>query len=96
MNITSSDYTYPLSHGQRALWFLYQLAPKSAAYNTALTLRIRSTLDVQVLQNTFQALINRHPCLRTTFTTLEGEPFQKVHQYNIINGVRVKFWGHNT
>ena len=24
---------YPLSHGQRALWFLYRLAPESAAYN---------------------------------------------------------------
>ena len=85
MNITSSDYTYPLSHGQQALWFLYQLAPKSAAYNTALTLRIRSTLDVQALQNTFQALINRHPCLRTTFTTREGEPLQKVHQYHTVD-----------
>ncbi len=77
---THDNQTYPLSHGQKALWFLYQLAPASAAYNMGLTLRICSTLDVPCLQNTFQALINHHPCLRTTFTTSDGELLQKVHQ----------------
>jgi len=75
---------YPLSHGQQALWFLYQLAPESVAYNIGFSLRIRSIIDVPALQNTFQALINRHPCLRTTFTLNDGEPFQKVHQYQIV------------
>jgi amino acid adenylation domain-containing protein len=79
-----SDELYSLSHGQQALWFLYHRAPESVAYNIALTLRIRSLLSVTALQNTFQALSNRHPCLRTTFTLSEGKPFQKVHQYQPI------------
>ena len=78
---THDNQIYPLSHGQKALWFLYQLAPESVAYNIGITLLIRSTLDVPALQNTFQALINHHPCLRTTFTTSDSEPLQKVHQY---------------
>jgi amino acid adenylation domain-containing protein len=81
---THDEEVYPLSYGQRALWFLYQLTPENAAYNTALTLRIRSALDIHALQNTFQALINRHPCLRTTFSMNDGEPLQKVHQYQTI------------
>jgi len=35
---------YPLSYGQQALWFLYQMAPESVAYNIFITVRIRSTL----------------------------------------------------
>jgi amino acid adenylation domain-containing protein/thioester reductase-like protein len=80
-----ADTVYPLSHGQQALWFLYQLAPDSVAYNIALTLRIRSTLSLSALQNTFQTLINRHPCLRTTLTTQEGKTLQEVHQYQTVH-----------
>lgn len=29
---------YPLSYSQQALWFIYQEAPESAAYNMALPL----------------------------------------------------------
>jgi hypothetical protein len=39
-----------LSYGQQALWFLYQSAPDSAAYNTAFTVRICSSVDVQALR----------------------------------------------
>ncbi len=71
--------TYSLSHNQRALWFLYQLAPNSAAYNVANTVHIRSYVDVLALRRAFHALIDRHPMLRTTFTTKNGEPVQKIH-----------------
>jgi amino acid adenylation domain-containing protein len=73
--------SYPLTHGQQGLWFLYQLAPKSAAYNIAFTTRIGSHLNIPALQRAFQALITRHPTLRTTFSQRDGEPFQQVHPY---------------
>lgn len=72
---------HPLSYGQQALWFLYQNAPKSPAYNTAFPVRIHSQVDVPVLQNAFQMLCLRHPCLRTTWTMREGQPIQVVHGY---------------
>ena len=40
---------YPLSHGQKALWFLNQEAKESAAYNIAASLRICSPLDVAAM-----------------------------------------------
>jgi len=68
----------PLSHGQRALWFLQQLAPESTAYNIARAVRITSRIEVDLLRRSFQDLVDRHPALRTTFAAVEGEPFQQV------------------
>ena len=39
------DGTCALSYGQRALWFLYQLAPESAAYNMLYIARLRNDVD---------------------------------------------------
>jgi amino acid adenylation domain-containing protein len=71
---------FPLSYGQRALWFLHQLDPNSPAYNLMYAGRIRSTLDLPALRRTFQILVDRHPSLRTTYTTRDGEPIQQVHE----------------
>ena len=70
--------TYPLSYGQRALWFVHQTAPESAAYNIARVIRIAAGLDVDALRLAFQALVNRHPCLRTIVLETAGEPVQQV------------------
>ncbi|WP_341529474.1 amino acid adenylation domain-containing protein [Nostoc sp. UHCC 0302] len=72
---------YPLSEGQKSLWFLYQLAPDSAAYNVAFTFRIRSYIDVFAWRQALQTLINRHPMLRVNFRQQDGEPVQQVHRY---------------
>lgn len=58
---------------------MYQSAPQSAAFNDALTARIRSSVDVPALQRAFQTLAARHAVLRTTFPILNGEPVQAVH-----------------
>ncbi len=72
---------HPLSYNQRALWFLHQLAPESAAYNIASLVRIKSDLNVSALRRSFQALVDRHESLRTTFGVTEaGEPLQRVHE----------------
>src|ERR1043166_2030230 len=69
---------YPLSYGQRALWFVHQTAPESAAYNIARVIRIANGVDVDALRLAFQALVNRHPCLRTIVLETAGEPVQQV------------------
>ena len=70
----------PLSHGQQALWYLYQLAPESTAYNIARAARIAGDLDVAVLKKAFQTLAQRHSCLRTTFFEAPEGPIQRVHE----------------
>ncbi len=75
----NENYSYPLSHGQHALWFLQQTSPESAAYNIASALRIRGDLNRQVLQQVFRRLLDRHHSLRTSFAAINGEPLQTVH-----------------
>jgi len=70
---------HPLTVGQRALWYLQQLAPASAAYGVHAAIRIESALDHGALRRAAQALVDRHHSLRTTFHSHGGEPFQRIH-----------------
>jgi len=71
---------YPLSYGQRALWFLWQLAPLSHTYNVAFAIRIGSVVDITAMHKAFELLRVRHPILCTNYPKLESEPIQKVNQ----------------
>ena len=72
---------HPVSQGQKALWFLYCLTPDSAAYNIAAAVRVKGDLDKAALRDAFQALVDRHASLRTTFFQINGEPFQRIHEH---------------
>ncbi len=69
---------FPLSRAQLSLWFLHALAPESPAYNVPNAVRVHGALDAESLLGALQALVERHPVLRTTFVTVEGEPVQRV------------------
>jgi len=66
----------PLSYGQQALWFVYQLAPTSPAYNFLYAARIRSALAVSGFLKACQILVQRHPTLRTRIVLQNGKPMQ--------------------
>lgn len=74
-----SVVSHAASHGQRALWFLHQSNPESAAYNLVLSASVRSPIDLPALRRSFQALVDRHPALRTTFREEQDSLFQRVH-----------------
>ncbi|MGA9768569.1 MAG: amino acid adenylation domain-containing protein, partial [Blastocatellia bacterium] len=81
--ITGSDdegLVFPLSQGQRSLWFLQQLAPTSAAYNIVNLVRLNGELDVAALHQAFQSLTDRHGALRTSFTDSDSGPLQLSHK----------------
>jgi amino acid adenylation domain-containing protein len=71
----------PLSAGQEALWFSDRLAPLAAAYNLAAAARVEGGLDPAALGRALEALADRHPALRTTFSLRSGEPRQIVHRH---------------
>jgi amino acid adenylation domain-containing protein len=66
------------SHGQRSLWFLQHLAPQGGAYNIAAAARVRTPIDAGALERAFQALVDRHAALRTTFPAIDGAPCRRV------------------
>ncbi len=71
--------TSHLSYNQKSLWFMYQLAPESSAYNVFFAVRIRNA-DISALQEAFHTLILRHPVLRTVYAMREGEPVQEIRE----------------
>ena len=70
---------YPLSFGQRAMWFVYQLDPESSAYNVSDSVRFRGPLDLTSLRAALQRLHDRHSQLRVTFHMVDGAPVQRIH-----------------
>lgn len=72
---------HELSYGQRSMWFMHRLAPDSAAYTVAYAGRITGGLDVPALERAAQALVDRHPMLRTTYTERDGQPVALVHAH---------------
>ena len=76
---------YPLSDNQQGIWFLCQFAPESSIYNVSFAARIRAALDIPAFRRAFQALVDRHPSLRTTFAVHSGKPFQQIHEHRTVH-----------
>ncbi len=70
-----------LSYAQQRMWFLWQLEPHSAAYNLPSAVRLLGTLDRDALQRSFQALVQRHESLRSTFVQHGDVAFQQVAEH---------------
>jgi amino acid adenylation domain-containing protein len=68
----------PLSYAQQRLWFLEQLGLSGHAYNLLDLIRLRGRLSVAALARSLQEIIRRHEILRTTFTSVAGQPFQVI------------------
>jgi amino acid adenylation domain-containing protein len=69
---------FPLSFAQQRLWVVHQMDPESAAYNMPYALRLRGTLDTEVLERALAALAKRHATLRTVFPAEGGGPVQRI------------------
>jgi amino acid adenylation domain-containing protein/non-ribosomal peptide synthase protein (TIGR01720 family) len=69
-----------LSFGQERLWFLEQLEPGGAAYAIPAALRLEGPLVIDALQRAIEEIVRRHETLRTTFSSIEGQPVAVVHE----------------
>lgn len=70
----------PLSYGQRALWFLWQLSPQSSAYNQSLPLGLHRHGDPDAWREACRLLLQQHQMLRTVFPRRRGEPIQQLQR----------------
>ncbi|MCB4208808.1 non-ribosomal peptide synthetase [Arthrobacter sp. UM1] len=63
-----------LTAAQRRLWFHQQLSPKSAEYNTVLTLRRADGFEFGAVSAALASVVDRHPALRTLVEESSGRP----------------------
>ncbi len=75
---TGGTGAYPMSFAQQRLWFLDQLSPGNPFYNVQVSIRHRGSLDLEVLERAFDAVVERHASLRTVFDLIDGTPMQLV------------------
>ena len=72
--------SYPLSFAQQRLWFIDQLEPNRSIYNLPTPRRLKGKLNIAALEQALSEIVRRHESLRTSFTTIDGEPVQVVAQ----------------
>jgi amino acid adenylation domain-containing protein len=78
IEVVSREGPLPLSFAQERLWFLDQIEPDSPAYNLPLRVRLDGALDVDVLERSLRAVVERHEALRTTFAIADGQAVQVI------------------
>ena len=76
-NVHKSD-RYELSNSQKRLWMLAKLEGQNSLYNLPAALLLNGELDVVAFENSFKTIIARHESFRTSFTEIDGEPFQRI------------------
>ncbi|OKH20882.1 hypothetical protein NIES593_17290 [Hydrococcus rivularis NIES-593] len=69
---------FPLSFAQERLWFIDQLEPGNPTYNIFGVVRLSGTLNVSALERAFNAIVQRHESLRTTFAVVDDRPVQAI------------------
>jgi hypothetical protein len=70
----------PLTMTQEHLWGLDRLLPGAPFSNVPYAVRVNGPLDVTALTQSLNDIITRHEVLRTTFTTVAGQPVQMIAQ----------------
>ncbi|MFN6565502.1 MAG: amino acid adenylation domain-containing protein [Nostoc sp. ChiSLP01] len=73
------DGDLPLSFGQERLWFIDQLVPNHAFYNVPEAFRLKGVLNATILEQSLNEIIKRHEVLRTTYSSVNGQPIQVIH-----------------
>jgi amino acid adenylation domain-containing protein len=68
----------PLSFAQERLWFLEQLNPGSGLYSIPIAVRLRGTLNTQVLERSIAEIVRRHHVLRSIYVYKEEGPLQVI------------------
>jgi natural product biosynthesis luciferase-like monooxygenase protein len=76
--IVREGEVWPMSFGQRRLWFIEQLGDTAGAYHMPSALRLRGPLDVGALRRSLDAIVERHWVLRSVYRQDGDEPTQQL------------------
>ncbi len=70
--------TLPPSFAQERLWFTDRMTPGTALYNMPMLFRVEGAIDPRRLADALDAIVARHPALRTRFVDRNGAAAQHI------------------
>ncbi|ELS00505.1 amino acid adenylation enzyme/thioester reductase family protein [Xenococcus sp. PCC 7305] len=77
-NSQSNSGEQILSSAQERLWLLHQLQPELPLYNEISLVKLTGSLDITLLEQSFNRVIERHQILRSKFIAQEGKPICQI------------------
>ena len=75
---TEEALAFPASVAQQVFWYLELLQPEVTAFNVPVRFRLEGPLDVALLEESINAIVDRHETLRTRFEEDGGELLQVI------------------
>lgn len=70
---------YPISSAQQRLYIVNEFEDVGIGYNMPAAIMVDGKVDQRRLEKAFEALINRHEALRTSFVKKDDVPVQRIH-----------------
>ncbi|MES1023040.1 amino acid adenylation domain-containing protein [Gloeocapsa sp. BRSZ] len=77
-NLGEEVFIFPASFAQQRLWFIDQLIPGNSLYTIPLVFRLTGSLERAALEQSIQAIADRHETLRTSFDAINGQLVQVI------------------
>jgi len=95
---TTSSGLSPASLSQKSLWFLDKMGVPPETYALHMSWRIDGPLDIEILEQSVEKLIERHPSFRTAFVEIDDELMQKIcpptnFNLSVIDASKGDSWG---
>ena len=78
LRVTEKEY-YKTSPAQERMYYQHLLHKESTAFNISMPIRIKETLDIDRIKDSFQKLVDRHESLRTSFIFINDRLVQKIN-----------------
>ncbi|OPA10890.1 non-ribosomal peptide synthetase [Bacillus cereus] len=76
----SEQESYPLSHAQQRLWFLYKKHPEHRIYDIPIQVHIQPGIQSSLLRQALKEMMRRHDIFRTRFVEKDGIPMQCIQE----------------
>lgn len=71
---------HPLSFQQERVFYLNEISPQASLWNRVSCKRLSGHLDADIMKEAVEALIGRHPVLRTRISLTGGKLLQSLHE----------------
>ena len=71
---------YPLSSAQKRIFIIQQMDLNSVAYNVTSVMSLHENTSHSEIEKVFQKVLLRHESFRTSFSIIDGNPAQKIHE----------------